>query len=416
MNTNENMRGEMGSGPFKGRGRLEDVVTELKRQLDVRNDFVVDTRDLTIVPDNDNGGAPILMGSDSARDFIPRAGYPLLDQAFTQLGHKAMPDGGIPTTFLRRAWKFDAPRLAAYMTDLLRHGKRRLVRVLDGSVRAFLSQNYKVIDNYDIATQALKIAMDVGARPIEASLSDSRMRLRFVSQEITEELQRVRDTSTKSWFAGGLGAQDALRKVAAQSWGELPGDTVHPAWGIGNSETGQGGADGDGGFLLGVCFNLAWTTRVVHEVHLGEKLQDGLFSPATARKHADLVYAKMRDGFTTYFTPEKFKEIVAKVNDAQANECRSPSVACNVAIKASNALNENDLDALLNHFVQQPGGATEFNLGQACSRLAQDTPDLDKAQDLEWLCGQLCSGQHHDAIEQATERHERKMALAAASV
>lgn len=410
------IKGEMGRGPFKGRGRLEDIVTELRRQRDARHDFVIDTRDLVVAP-SDTDGSPVLKpAGSSALDFLPRAGLPMLDQAFVQLAQKAVPDPGVPMRFARRAWEHNAPRLADYLTGVMQDsGKRRMVRCLDDEVRAFLGDTYRTIDNLDIAAHALKVAQEHDAVPIEASVTDSHLRLRFVSRAVQQELSRVRDSRSKrDWFAGGLGAQDALRKVAANAWGELPGDVAHPALGFRNSETGHGGCDLDGGILLGVCFNLAWVRRMVHEVHLGARLEPGLFSAATAGKEAELIYAKVADAAEHYFTPETFAEIVARMEDAQSNTLRAPTVACNVAIRASTALSDGHLDALVAHFSAQPGGLTEFNLGQAVSRLAQDL-NPNAAEEAENLAGALCLGQHRREIERATRQHEAELAAAAAS-
>lgn len=404
------VRGEMGGGAFKGRGRIEQVVEELRRQVDARVDFVVDTRDLAIVPGDDGDGNTIpylAAGTDSALDFIPHDGYPILDQALLQVGGRAT-EGGVPGRFLRRVWGVNPERTAQFLSGLMRDDpKRRLVRVLDGRVRAFLGQTYRCIDSLDVARCAMERAREHDALPIEASVTESKMRLRFVSRRIVEELQRVGRDSGRGWFAGGLGKQTELSKVAARSWGELPGDTVHPALGFSNSETGHGGCDLDGGILLGACFNLAWVRKMVHEVHIGERLEEGLFTAATAQKHAELVYAKIADASAAYFDADRFREVVASFEDAQSSEIRAPSVACKVAIGASDALNESDLDALLSFFVEQPGERTQFNLGQAVSRLAQEV-EPDRASDLEWFAARVSSGE----ITKEVERAEAK-ALAA---
>jgi len=409
MNSNNNtssIQGEHGKGNFKGRGRIDQIVTELRRQTDARHDFVLDTRDLAVTV-GEQGEPRMIAHQSSAADFFPRAGYPLLDQALNQVGNRAV-SGGIPTRFMRRVWDANPKRTAEFMTGLMHDDpKRRLVRVLDDNVRAFLSQSYKCIDNLDIAEQALKVAMEHKAIPIEASVSDSHMRLRFVSREIGEELQRHRtqaDADGKSWFAGGIGSQDALRKVAAQSWGEMPGDTIHPALGFKNSETGHGGCDLDGGILLGACFNLAWVRQMVHEVHLGGRLEEGLFTAGTARKHADLIYSKITDASNAYFTEEHFKKLVASYEDAQSNVLRAPSVAVKVAVSACDSLNESDMDNLLSYFCEQPGTLSEFNLGQGISRMAQDV-EPNRASDIEWFANQVCEGKLSKEIERATVKH-----------
>jgi hypothetical protein len=397
---NQNIKGEHGSGAFKGRGSIEQIVTELRRQVDNRHDFVIDTREIAVGISYD-GDPVIIPATDSARDFVPRDGYPLLDSALMQVGGRAC-EGGIPSRFLKRVWDDNPYRTSDFLTGLMHDdGNRRLIRVLDGNVRAFLSNKFKCIDNLAIAEKAMNVAISHNAVPIEASVTDSKMRLRFVSKQIGEALQRVRDDNQKSWFAGGLGKQTALSKVAAQSWGELPGDTVHPALGFSNSETGHGGCDLDGGILLGACFNLAWVRKMIHEVHLGAALDEGVFSQDTAIKHADLVYAKINDAVDSYFTADSFAKVIAGYDDAQKSEIRAPSVACRVAITASDALNESDLDNLLSFFVQQPGSTNEFNLGQAVSRLAQEV-EPDRANELETFAHVVCTGKLGKEIERAT--------------
>ena len=390
---NKQISGEMGKGSMKSRGNIGDIVTELRRQVDARIDFTIDTNDLQLAI-GDDGEPRLSPRGDSGRDFLPRAGFPMLDQAFVQVAGRAL-TGGIPMKFMRRAWDDHPERTRDFINGVMADNpKRRMVRVLDDKVRAYLGQSYRTIDNYDIAGQALKLAQAHDAMPIEASLTDSHLRLRFVSREVTEALQRVRDDESKGWFAGGLGSH--LSQVSAQSWGELPGDTAHPALGFRNSETGHGGCDLDGGILLGCCFNLAWVRRMVHEVHIGEKLDVQLFSQETARKHADLIYAKMRDASAAYFTPATFAEIIAEVEGAQ-QQAVAPAYATEALVQASEALNDDDMNALLSYFHAQPGDATVFNLGQAVSRFAQDVEPA-RAESLEQLAGEICVGKHTKAV------------------
>jgi hypothetical protein len=394
MTSNSNsIKGEHGKGAIKSRGHIADIVTELRRQIDARLDFTIDTSDLAVVVGDD--GAPRLAPrGDSGRDFLPREGFPMLDQAFVQVAGRAC-SGGIPMRFMRRVWDEHPQRTADFLTGMMvDEPKRRMVRVLDDRVRAYLGQTYRAIDNYDIAGQALRLAKQHDAMPIEASLTDSHLRLRFVSRRIVQELQRVRDDAPSGWFAGGLGSH--LSQVAARSWGELPGDTAHPALGFRNSETGHGGCDLDGGILLGVCFNLAWVRRMVHEVHIGEKLDVRLFTADTASKHADLVYAKMRDASAAYFTADSFAEIVADVEGTQ-RKAVAPAYATEALIESSDALTDDDMTGLLDYFHAQPGDATVFNLGQAVSRLAQDVEPA-RAESLEQLAGEVCTGKHTKAL------------------
>jgi len=410
-----------------GRGRLDAIVTELRRQEAKRNDFVVDSGDLRIVPvANGDSKVPVpyLVPRASAWDFLPQAGVPLKRQALVQIAEKAM-TGGVPTKFLDRAWTEHPEMIADFLTGVMQENrKRRLVRVLEDRdgvdrCRAFLGQNFKAIDNLDIAVNALERAQEFGAFPVEASLSDSHFRLRLVSAEIGEVLNRT-DTSTgghRFYEPGQLasvasGAGDAWRNNgAAQGRDESGLDTIHPIVALRNSETGHGGCDGDIGELLRVCFNMCMTERLVHQVHVGEKLQEGVFTRATYEKHAALVYSQIGDVVSAGFDPAKFAKRIDAVRGAQEHLVRAPTVAANVLISSNSGLRDLDLDALVSTFVAQPGRPTIYNLGQAAARLAQDrTPD--DAESLEWLAGRVCSGKLTAEIETATFTHERKLELA----
>ena len=261
-----------------------------------------------------------------------------------------------------------------------------------------------MIDNYDVAKVALETCQKVGGRVLEASITDSSMRLKMISPEIWDVIERTRTESpSSSWYAGGLGSQEYLSKVSANVRGDLPmhggSETVWPIATVGNSETGHGRFFLRGGILQAICFNLATVEETFAHVHLGSRMSVGLFSRSTMEKEADLIYCQFRDAFTAMFTTESFQAIVSRVNNSANTEIQSPSMAIELTVKASDVLSDDDVSTLVDYFMKEPGNSL-YSLGQAVARMAQDL-EADRAGDVESLAGDILTGKHTSKLQSA---------------
>lgn len=393
---------------FRGRGSLKAVVDELQRQVDSRVDFVADNRDMVLIPDFDKAPGTMILKpkADSLRDFLPETGVHVLPQALMQLGSKAGP--GIGARELKKLAEANPRRTADFLTGLMHDDpKRRLVRCLDGSCRAFLSDRYRVIDNLDLAKWSLGALKESGnGSVLEASLTDRHLRIKMVATEVWDAVERTRtaDPSAK-WYAGGLGNQEYLSKVAARSTGDLPmqggPDTCWPIVTVYNSETGHGGYGASIGILMAICFNLATVEERMANVHLGARLETGIYSRETVQAEAHSIMLKLRDTIRAGFDQQHFRALVDQIRDAAGKVIRAPQMACQNLVKASDAIGEQDLDGILAHFLREPGEPSVFNLGQAVARFAQDTEDADKADGLEALAGAILKGELTPALGKA---------------
>jgi hypothetical protein len=308
--------------------------------------------------------------------------------ALQQLGQRLDPD--VPWQFLKRLTEQRPTRATELLNGLmLDTGKRRLIRCLDDQVRSVLSDRYRVLDNFDVAFTALDVARAHGGEVIEASLSEKHMRIKFTARDVWDKIASVRKDEGGRWYAGGLGNQEHLGRVAAKSWGDLPGGpgTVYPVVTISNSETGLGGFNVRIGLLLGVCFNLAIVESVAARVHLGEKLEAGIFSPETMQLDTRAIMAKAQDAIAAAFKDDVFKKLVAKANRANSQEIEAPQPAVDNVITRC-GINQEHRDKLLEYFVRDYA-PTAWGMAQAVSRLAQDVADPDDASELEDTAGQL---------------------------
>ena len=68
---------------------------------------------------------------------------------------------------------------------------RRMLRTLDGTTRAFLSDRYRRIDNYEVAQTVLPIIGSMDGASVEScELTESKMYIKVVNQRITAEIAK----------------------------------------------------------------------------------------------------------------------------------------------------------------------------------------------------------------------------------
>jgi len=382
----QQIQSEMAVASWSGRGSLTDLVGELERQKESKFDFVADTRGIAVA--EREGKLFLIPKEDRATEWIPALGLPIRPGALDQMGEKCDPQ--IPIKFLRELSGRRSRRAAELLNNLIEDAPaRRFIRCLDGSVRAFLSDRYRVLDNYDLAFAALDAVRQAGGEVIEASLSETHMRIKFTSRQIWDAVDVRRQDNRGSWYAGGLGNQGYLSRVSARSGGDLPGGpgTVHPLVTLSNSETGHGGLSVRIGLLQAICFNLATVEEVVGKIHLGERLSVGVFTEETVTAESKAIYLKARDTIKGAFDPLAFKRMVDLAKEAQAQEIHAPAAAVENVAKAA-SLPEKAKDALLAYFVRDYD-LTRYGLAQAVARLAQDEEDGESGAGLEDLAGKI---------------------------
>ncbi|MFZ5862430.1 MAG: hypothetical protein ACOYXR_06305 [Nitrospirota bacterium] len=371
---------------WTGRGRLDQLVGELERQKEARIDFVTDTRSVTVSAKD--GSLYLVPAEPRAMEWLPQQGLLIKDTALEQVGAKAIPP--VPWRFLKELARERPVRAMELLNGLMQDSPgRRFIRCLDGHVRAVLSDRYRVLDHYDIAFAALDVVRAAGGEVIEASLSDTRMKLKFTTRTVWDAIDESRKGDPGSWYSGGLGNQEHLRRVSARVGDELPGGpgTVHPLVTVSNSETGHGGFGVRIGLLRAICFNLATVEDVVAKVHLGDRLAVGIFTEETVSEESKLIYLKARDAIRAAFHPETFARMVAIARQAQEDGVTSPHSAVQNVAKAV-GLAEERRTALLGYFLREYD-ATRYGMAQAVARLAQDESDPDQAGALEDLAGAI---------------------------
>jgi hypothetical protein len=153
---------------------LTELAQELERQSETKKDYIASTESLEMT----NTGEMAIEG-DTRQEFE------IADHAHTQISARL----DIPAKYYNRM-RAQAPKLLAANVNEWFHQKpeRRMVRTLDGRMRAFLSERYRRLDNYDLAAAVLPVLKDMGEG------------LKIVSTELTASRMYIKAlTSAWSW-------------------------------------------------------------------------------------------------------------------------------------------------------------------------------------------------------------------------
>lgn len=321
---------------------LSDLAAELKRQAEAKRDYLAVSTAMSVWVDPEAGPKLALSGSGE---------YGIRKHAHGQMAEKL----GIPGRYYERMVA-EAPALwADNVNHWLTAGEdRRLVRTLDGHVRAFLSDRYRRLDYVDVAEVALPALLD-------------NPDVQLQSCEVTETRLYLKATFPKM-----------RREVRV-------GDVVEAGVVIGASEVGMGEL-----YVLPmvhrlVCLNGAvandsrWGKR-----HVGGRMMSGpdvaLADDTLAAKDRALLM-EMRDVIHAA-QGEVFHRLVDRMQEAATGETvRRPVEAVKVLGKAVGLL-QSEQESVLERLIRG-GDYTRYGAMNAVTNLANDVQDYDRASELE---------------------------------
>lgn len=366
-----------------------DLVQELKRRMESRVDVIADTRQMEILVRDGRFYLAANPGTALTEWMVsgPNGGMEVETQAIGQVLERC--DVSVPKQFGERLAAKHPEWAAELVTNLLRaSGTTRMVRMMDNRVRAFLSNAYRCLDNYDMAATALQVAQTVGAEVVECHLTPTRMELKLVNRNVWESVD-----ATQRDAGGGYAAwanHKWIGHVGFNGGGELPGGpgTIHPLISVGNSETGHGGYFVSVGILQAICCNGAIVRRELGQVHLGAKQTlEGVLQQDTLRAEAKAIHLKARDIITAGFDAAKFKQLAGLMEKANAVTIANPKPVLDFCVE--NAIfTESQRDDIFAHFVRDYK-PTVLGLASAMTRAAQDYDDADVSSELENAAGDL---------------------------
>jgi len=348
---------------------LTELAAEVERQAAAKMDFVANTDALVVVPEFNpaTGDRSRLQLNVNTEDNgrLRGASFDVGPTAHDQFSDRL----GIPKKYYDRMLT-SAPGLLAANVNHWLHAEpsRRMVRTLDGKVRAFLSDHYQRRDNFDLMQFLLPVLMqtdETGMVP-----------WRFESQALTPDRLYLKLVHTHSM------AITTKRGVD---------DRVHAGVAISNSEIGTGALRVEPLVWWKVCMNGAIMTKYsMRKVHLGGR-QGGddpvalMLSDQTKQLEDAAYFAKARDVVAYFANPETFAGIVREIEQTTGREIvgkveRGVEVLGNM-IGLQSIETEGVLRNLINS--AERNGLTQYGLLNAVTAMAQTVEDYGRATRIE---------------------------------
>ncbi len=334
---------------------LVDLATEIARQADARRDFNVPTQLLEMDPE-----LKLVFGEHQ---------FPIEDLAHTQIAERT----GVPGAFYNRL-RNNHPELLRHNVNTLwkEEPSKRLVRTLDGSTRAFLTDSYRRFDNVDLAEVVLPVLTELNLNIISAEITNRRLYIKAVDQSIEADVPTGK--------ALGDGSHTFF-------------DTVSPALQISNSEVGLGALSIEVGTLTKMCTNLAWMSgKGMRKYHIGKSDAseeiERLLSDETRKASDKAVYMTMVDVVKNAFNEAKFRDTVEEIKGGTTRKIEADPAAVIELVGERFSMNKDSRASVLRHLIEG-GSLTQYGLANAITRAAEDEVSYDTATEFEKAGGAI---------------------------
>lgn len=346
---------------------LVDLAKELDRQIGNKRDLVLPASLLQSRTEDDGEMRLIVDVKEGDRE------YGVTELARRQLADKLK----IPYAYFERM-RTEHPGLLdrnvntwlAWDTD------RRMIRTLDGKVRAVLSDRYRRLDNYDLAENVLPILQQLeGARFESVELTEAKMYLKVVTPRVEFEV--------------------------------APGDVVQAGIVISNSEVGFGTLSVQPLVYRLVCRNgLIAADHALRKTHVGRTL-DGDADAVTVYQEDTLAaddkafFLKVRDVVQAAVSETTFRQIAQKLRRTRGIKLSGDPVRAVEVLSNRYSFNDTERTGVLRHLISE-GDLSAYGLVNAVTHYSQDVDDYDRATEFEALGGrlvELSAGEWRSVVE-----------------
>lgn len=355
---------------------LQQLAEEIVRQGNAKKDYIAPIDKMEMVPTSGSevslalGEIPVL----GATPIRQREVFGINPVAHGQIAEYA----GIPKLYYDRCLK-EAPALLSgqvnhWLTAKLvqTRGESRMIRTLDGRVRAVLSDRYRPLDNVDLAEAVLPVLQELDLFIASCEITERRLYIKAFDKRIEREI-RVKGTDPAHTFLK---------------------DVVFPALTISNSEVGCGMLSVAAGLYTGGCTNFAsFADSRMKKYHLGGKALDSsdvyaLLSNETKAATDKAIWMQSRDVVKSAFEIARFEKLVERVQETADQKIEGDPVKVVEVTGQQFGFSKEERGSVLKHLIEG-GTLSRYGLFNAITRTAEDLPEYERASEFERAGGEL---------------------------
>ena len=332
---------------------LKQLAVEIQRQSKAKHDYLADVSNVEIAPFD--AGPQFVIHGDADMYFG------MGENAHRQIGTYT----GIPASYYDKLMTSPG-LLATNVNHWLREKtkspdvERRMIRTLDGNVRAFLSDRYRRIDNEMVAEAVLPAigSMD-GAEIKSCEITDDRLYLKVVSERLKSEVS--------------------------------VGDVVQAGFMITNSEVGLGSVNVSPLLYRLVCTNGMIAAdrnmgkyKKTHVGRINESNVDmSIFRDETLEADDRAFMMKLQDAVRAAIDEVRFSQLIDQLREAKDARIEAKIIPKVVELTAREVgIQQNEQDSVLGHLIEGKD-LSLYGLGNAVTRYAQEVNSYDRSTELE---------------------------------
>lgn len=338
---------------------LENLVAQLDQQEKTKKDFISKSNNLMYL----EGNLIVTM------DNVPITYKP------TNVFHSQVSDSlNIPKSYYDRMKTEAVGLLDSNVNHWLKQNKdSKLIRTFENLIgdnnnvaRAFLSNSYKVIDNYEILFTALDAikATGINVEVVEACLSETRMYLKVICPDVEVQARQLLERYSRASQVG---------------YGVLSGLELS------NSEVGKGSTSLSPRGHIRACSNgLILLQDSVKKVHLGAKMDELNFdqNKQIVATNVRLIKEQIKHAVKLFLSESYLNKVVNFYTEKGNKEIEAPiSNVIEVVAKNYN-IGQERKNSILNYFIK---GADTRRIGlvNAITEELQTLEDADLRHDSE---------------------------------
>ena len=337
----------------QGIKNVQALYKELEEQRENRKDIIADTRSLMVTSTEALSTMQVTADGENLH-------YVISDVAHRQIADRL----GIPFKYYMRMRTEYPELLDANINGWLEENpEKRMLRILDGKLRAFLSDRYRRLDNLELVDHVLPVIAQMKGCSIEScDITDTHLYMKVINRTMKAEL--------------------------------VPGDVVQAGFVISNSEVGLGALKVEPLLYRLVCKNGLITKELAHKkYHAGRQVEDTdnayeLYSDETLAADDKAYFLKVQDIVSAAVDEARFNLTVDKMRASMEIPTGADPFKTVEILGDKYVLNKAERASILRHFIME-NDFSAFGLVNAVTRSSQDVADYNRATDLERLGGTL---------------------------
>ena len=329
---------------------IQELAAEILRQKEFKEDYIVSTRRLQM----ENFGSDVVLRilDENASDRIEP--LDIGPNAHRQIGRYLY----IPVKYYEKMREENPELLTVNVNSWFdRSDSQRMLRVLDGKARAFLSNRYLRLDHLQIAEAVLPIIGEIpDARFESCQITEDRMYIKVVNPRLQQEV--------------------------------VPGDIVQAGVIISNSEVGLGSVNIQPLVYRLVCKNgMVVNDAATKRNHVGRINSADenflLYSAETLAADDHAFMLKIQDTVRAAVDETNFSRVVGMMQEATTAKMNTANVPEVVRLASRDfGITDEEHPGVLQHLIEGKD-LSLYGLSNAVTRYSQDVESYDRATALE---------------------------------